>query len=257
MVGGKSFTLNYPCIEKSAKKFYDTYELNDSDMAFTKSPAINRACLMNIVKEREIGEDKRKLYVGLTRARDAVILAFNSKISKDGEIKYKSDIDRSIVTSFGLSNNDLLENRHIPYGGSEFIDFKSTLLNSENLDSYRIEENTDNERLFLSTEINPQVNIVTTLSQNVLSDMVSYSSLHRSEPYFSMDNFDEEEIETFAVADVKDRDKATDLGSAFHLCAEYEARLNLYPTLTFTKKILDKYQLSEDQFTRLDAALNR
>lgn len=238
----------------------------------------------NALKEQaaceELAEARRKLYVGLTRASEALIVAIDAKASRAGKLPaYPPLVDdiRSALCGAGdfPEGSELLE-----YGGSEPACFERILIAPEEADAVSEAQDSAPFAPFVVPRLEDFVRASYCPWRASGSDTFSYSSIAASHDDESIrageDNLEEPDqspldfLKLFAgdgpLLGVdeeasermpSDADKATGLGSAFHRAAQFAVETGCTPTDERLQSLARALALSQSQQQRFRVACER
>ncbi len=241
-----------------------------------------RRALRERASAEELAEARRKLYVGLTRASEALIVAMDAKAPSAGKLPtYLPLVDDIRSALCGLS--DFPEARALlEFGGSKPACFERIFVQEEGVQ--------DEDGVMLSSPglpnsvrfIVPQRTDCSPLPRypwNSLREKVfSYTSIAPSSgqeertPDFSATVNEVRDVASVFVDDLPlviseregeavnlrvDADKATGLGSAFHRAAQYAIEVGHVPDATRISALADALGLSDSQRQRFIVACER
>ncbi|MEE0027975.1 MAG: 3'-5' exonuclease, partial [Atopobiaceae bacterium] len=248
-------------------------------------------------------EKARLLYVALTRAREALVLAMSASIAKTG---MSSDLAAGV--SRALFGGDMPELPpaglcSVDYGGTEPALVRHVALTREKYDPVVIDDGGAMPSLFADDKVGAaaglpggprevagpadgphavaglpdgprevalypmeQVSCTTARTVRAREDVFSYSSaLAGLEPHEpdarsrqpKLPPREEREAESAGEPRASDEDKATSLGSAFHMIAQTMVQTGTDPSPDRVEALCRRWNLSTRQRVRLDAALER
>lgn len=240
-----------------------------------------RTALRERAEREELAEERRKLYVGLTRASEALVVALDAKASGEGKPpSYPQVVDDVRSALYGASDFPAGAST-LAYGGSEPARFERILVQAG--DDMRDVEGDGNQSATAAVTCFavPRMadsDAVPCRPWNGLRDHVfSYTSIAPSSggterraavhaPQTtsraavscgddgSGERFEKDEGIRGASADA---DKATGLGSAFHRAAQYAVETGRIPDQARLEALSDALMLSPVQRERLAAACGR
>ncbi len=254
----------------------------------TCTQAAYRCALLQRSNDEELAEARRKMYVGLTRASEALIVAMDGKEHKDGSLPSYDPLINDIRTAL-LGDSDFPEGKsELDYGGSEPAHCECILVraNADNedispddmqdaqskdeqtpqrffvpasnpLDAPRIPWNARRQEVFSYSSIAPAHTLQeaesasTVLPQSAMLPNAS-SEASRGEKLRGEGPRDEASRDL-----IPDADKATDLGSAFHRSAQYAIETGCRPDHERLARFAKTFALSEQATERLVAAGER
>ncbi len=258
------------------------------DPSPTCSQAAYRAALVQRAADEELAEARRKLYVGLTRASEALVVAMDAKAPSAGKLPaYPALVDdiRSALAGTG----DFPEGTAaLEYGGSEPARFERILVQAGGRAAACGEGDREAERRPSPAEDGPAENgdfqrpdaeFFVPFVQEARapraawsasrSEVFSYSSIapdHDGTCGFSapprglapaaLDGDPLAEGDG-AGSGAADADRATDLGSAFHRAAQYEAETGKVPDAARLEALCRTFCLGPDAAARLASACGR
>lgn len=281
----------YPQVAKFAKFYAAEDGDDDADLAQARSMVQGggiqgescsqdayRAVLAGRIGEEELAESRRKLYVGLTRASEALVVAMDAKMTTTGSYPELVEDIRSALCGAETFPEGCAE---LAYGGSMPARFECVML-QPNVRG----EDALSEDLFATGSQIPQQFFVPHCGDEPFEhepwraareDVFSYSSIapdHRFEGAGrSCDELPVSLVRGLSLLQVldgdlpldlpedrplaSDEDKATGLGSAFHRAAQYAIEAGCTPAKDRLHSLARAYELSSDQVVRLDAACER
>ncbi|MCL2889379.1 MAG: UvrD-helicase domain-containing protein, partial [Eggerthellaceae bacterium] len=246
--------LLYPRLKQRLSGF-SPFDEESSSIVFEQSlknapdQGIFRAALKAYAQEQELAELRRKLYVGLTRASEALVVSVSARSSsKDVLLAYKDVVDD--IRSALCGNRDFPEKEALlDYGGSQSAAFeriavstkaaRDAAVGAEEAKGLAPAKEDFFVPAFESSGMPPE-RVYSPLRRGVFS----YSSLSKAVPVSS-------------VQPPTDTDKASELGSAFHLLARLALERGRLPGAEQIKRIGEDYRLSEKGMERLRDALSR
>lgn len=210
--------------------------------------AAYRAQLARRAADEELAEARRKLYVGLTRASEALVVAMDAKAPSAGKPPaYAPLVDdiRSALCGDGDFPEGVAE---LPYGGTAPARFERILVQPP---EPRVEEGAEpapEPRLFFVPVVDDASRSTLFAGGSARDDAFSYSSIAPN-PVPAPAG----EGAPFAA----DADKATDLGSAFHRAAQLAVETGRVPDAARLGVLSEAYALSTGQRARLADACER
>ncbi|MDR2715487.1 MAG: PD-(D/E)XK nuclease family protein, partial [Coriobacteriaceae bacterium] len=279
---------NYPELKKRLKDFDPFGEAPpasgfDQCLKTASDQALYRAALEAFAQAEELAELRRKLYVGLTRASEALVVALSVRQSgKNPLASYKDVVDDlrcalcgqedfpqgSVLVGYG--HGEPLAFERIAVAGSMAVEEGLSVSGAQGdapcepffipvsprgtsavLDGYRPRR----EGLFsyssLAQAIRPQREQVPDV---VLGAVVPGGAA--GDAANTLGGVLDTVLDTAsAVRALPDADKATDLGSAFHLLAQYALEAGSAPPPDRVGLVAEAHRLSESQVDRLAGAL--
>lgn len=256
-------TQRYPELQKRAKTTVLVDEENS--LAFSEkvekanTPAELRMALRAYADFEELAEVRRKFYVGLTRASEALVVSMSAKIStKDPLSAYKDVVDDVRSALFGHEDfpegNDL-----VAYGGTEPALFERvgvTLATTAEDDITHFSE--DDTAEFTIPVFTPREELNYSTDNSLREGLFSYSSLAASKGLDDAADKTEDMLveEQRHFSRVDDAEKATNLGTAFHRIAQYAVETNTLPSSEKVSSVSGCQGLTSGQERRLESALD-
>lgn len=279
--------------------------VSTDSIEFGDEPA-NLAEWHHALRERDLDggaeERARLLYVGLTRAREALVCALNCPQSKSRGITYK--LAAQVVEALFDGKLPPVGETNLSYGGSAPALVRHVQLVNENgscvassgatlpacegklpndvLSICRMgavkDHATNDERSFALFEIEEDASELELTSSRPRNDTFSYTSLAkeatqheklvdsveaagsqqtRREPKAVLPSKVEREALATGEAYMRDEDRATNLGSAFHALAQSMVECGRVPDEARVAAVARHWHLSSRQHDRLVAALKR
>lgn len=210
--------------------------------------AAYRAQLARRAADEELAEARRKLYVGLTRASEALVVAMDAKAPSAGKPPaYAPLVDdiRSALCGDGDFPEGVAE---LPYGGTAPARFERILVQPP---EPRVEEGAEpapEPRLFFVPVVDDASRSTLFAGGLARDDAFSYSSIAPNPLPAPADE---------GVPFAADADKATDLGSAFHRAAQLAVETGRVPGAARLGVLSEAYALSTGQRARLADACAR
>ena len=230
------------------------------------------------------GQEKaRLLYVALTRAREALVLAMSVATSKSG---ISSELAEGVTRA--LFEGDLPElppagQCMVDYGGTEPALVRHVALTREKNDPIVIDDGGAMASLFADDKVGSAeglsdeprevalypmeaVGCLTARTLRAREDVFSYSSalagLESSDSNVrgrqpKLPPREERDAQAAGEPLASDEDKATNLGSAFHMIAQTMVQTGADPSPERVEALCRRWNLSARQRVRLDAALER
>lgn len=204
-------------------------------IASEKSPYAYRCLLKELSQEDALAECRRRFYVAVTRASECLIAAF-SLTSRGQKQAIVEDVRTALCGEEPFPEDDCL----LDYGGADPARFSRVVVEKEDLASSGEEDGEvggGRPAVFLEPRYS-SLEVPDAVSWRPLRESVcSYSSLARQDDRSSEDGASkgdapaslpaspwayEDDLSWDEVFDslLSDPDKATDLGSAFHMCAQ-------------------------------------
>ena len=210
--------------------------------------AAYRAQLARRAADEELAEARRKLYVGLTRASEALVVAMDAKAPSAGKPPaYAPLVDdiRSALCGDGDFPEGVAE---LPYGGTAPARFERILVQPPEPRAEEGVEPAPEPRLFFVPVVDDASRSTLFAGGSARDDAFSYSSIAPN-PVPAPAG----EGAPFAA----DADKATDLGSAFHRAAQLAVETGRVPDAARLGVLSEAYALSTGQRARLADACER
>ncbi len=237
-----------------------------------------RVALKQRIDEEELAEARRKMYVGLTRAREALIVALN----KAGNPPEKDPLGDDILAAFDLTadSEDAADlDLDFDFGGSEPAHFKRIRITAKDTDDASEEQDVQDQQ---DTPLQQNDQHLEQGSNNAAADSSAESTppdasaqffVPSTDPYVaprSLWNTRPQNIFSYSsiapashreferdFSDVGDADKATDLGSAFHRAAQYAIQTHRRPDSERLTTLAQAFDLSDAGGERLNSACDR
>lgn len=212
------------------------------------SQAAYRASLARRAADEELAEARRKLYVGLTRASEALVVAMDAKAPSAGKPPTYAPLVDDIRSAL-CGGADFPEGAaELPYGGSAPARFERILVQAP-------EEPADQDAVEAGKPARFVVPVVddgsapARLAWNAArEDVFSYSSIASGAVPEALED---------GAARAADADKATDLGSAFHRAAQLAVETGRAPSAERLDALAASYGLTRGQRARLSDACAR
>ncbi len=243
----------------------------------SKSYADYSSSLKAFAKEEELAESRRKLYVGITRASEALIVLLPRVISKYG--LSTGTVTYDIHSAFFESDELPSSSHSFNYGGGEPGIYERIMLEFDQ--NGKVFANDYPEPLALGVKVDRNAIPIPAHVPRALpdirawhpdfSEMFSYSSIsgghkdYLSEVETAIESTDESDpARSIAIGDslLADEDSASELGLAFHAIAEYMAISGLIasgkvllPDQNRIDAIAASFDISSVQKERLMSAL--
>lgn len=207
-----------------------------------------RAALARRAAEEELAEARRKLYVGLTRASEALVVALDAKAPSQGKApSYTPLVDdiRSALCGTGDFPEGVAE---LPYGGTAPARFERVCVLPNEDEDASVDDSAHPAR-FEVPVMDECASVARLPWRGARQDVFSYSSIAPAHaPLASASDTPDP---------VSDADKATGLGSAFHRAAQYAIETHSVPEAARLDALGATYGLSDAQRRRLNAACAR
>ena len=210
--------------------------------------AAYRAQLARRAADEELAEARRKLYVGLTRASEALVVAMDAKAPSAGKPPaYAPLVDdiRSALCGDGDFPEGVAE---LPYGGTAPARFERILVQPPEPRAEEGVEPAPEPRLFFVPVVDDASRSTLFAGGLARDDAFSYSSIAPNPLPAPADE---------GVPFAADADKATDLGSAFHRAAQLAVETGRVPGAARLGVLSEAYALSTGQRARLADACER
>lgn len=226
--------------------------------------AAYRKALVGRAADEELAEARRKLYVGLTRASEALVVAMDGKAPSAGKPPAYAPLVDDIRSALCGSGDFPEGTAELPYGGSAPARFERISVQaSEAADEDGAGEGshaTGTPIVELAPRAMFEVPVMDDAPASALSawnaardDSFSYSSVA---PKPASICADADAVEDGA-ASASDADKATSLGCAFHRAAQLAVETGRAPDAARLEALAATYGLSSGQRTRLADACSR
>lgn len=264
--GGNSFaslslgeSLNaFPALKKRLNKYQPYHDVSDEEredcLKNSSSLAQYRAALKASSYREELAEARRKFYVGLTRASEALVISMQVKASnKDPFAGYKDVIEDLRAALCG--EEDFPDGiAKLSYGGLYDANFERIAVEPSEESYLRAETRT----CFVPEETcEEKAALYSYRSQR--EGVFSYSSLEIAKEKNTVSYSDERgetELGAKPGYPTPDSDKATNLGTAFHRLAQAATESATLPSENEIKAQLRFNRLSDEQGERLRRAVN-
>lgn len=232
-------------------------KLDGANEASHLGDLVDEACTMKEeAKQADAQEKARLLYVALTRAREALVLAMNVPTTKQG---ISSELAAGVVRALFGGEVPPEGEGFVTYGGSAPASVRHLVAQHADAACAPSEDAREVD-LFAAEDVwCDQVSM-----SRAREDVFSYSSAlahapeHASTPSTlpaPMPRKEEREAVAAGEPVTSDEDKATNLGSAFHAIAQSMVEAAADPDSARVDKICRRWGLSARQRARLDAAL--
>ena len=210
--------------------------------------AAYRAQLARRAADEELAEARRKLYVGLTRASEALVVAMDAKAPSAGKPPAYAPLVDDIRSAL-CGNGDFPEGvAELPYGGTAPARFERILVQPPEPRAEEGAEPAPEPRLFFVPVVDDASRSTLFAGGLARDDAFSYSSIAPNPVPAPAD-----EGAPFAA----DADKATDLGSAFHRAAQLAVETGRVPDAARLGVLSEAHALSTGQRARLADACER
>ncbi|MEY8562904.1 UvrD-helicase domain-containing protein [Eggerthellaceae bacterium 3-80] len=229
-------------------------------------------------------EARRKLYVGLTRASEALVVAFDATWSAQQKAYCADVLVEDIRCALTDASDTFFDSDTYDYGGTQSARlFKVMLGESEQSDDDAQDNDIDDDQPEASNSSQTVDDIIETSDgqQSVEEFIVpatplgfaacvrtpyergpvfSYSSIADHAPYESVQVTQDQSLDASSETQEAPDDslnqkdtasQATSLGSAFHRCAQYAIETGMIPDRARQESISHNYALSELQLERL------
>lgn len=246
-----------------------------------ETPLAQREILREHEAEQELQERRRLLYVALTRAKEALVIAMTSARSgKSDDTSSGINADTGIYDDirsalFGLDDFEKGET-FVDFGGSAPARVERIDVDESDFDEVEQDEQPAADALSACESVEiprlfERANVSHVRLAGLRKDVASYSSLAQaagtdapavSEP--SGASPDEEFWDALSDDLSHDADKATDFGAAFHLCAQWAVKeraasrgMLAMPPRDRLRAIASGCGLRDTSLPRLEAALER
>lgn len=212
------------------------------------SQAAYRARLARRAADEELAEARRKLYVGLTRASEALVVAMDAKAPSAGKPPAYAPLVDDIKSALCGAEDFPEGTAELAYGGTAPARFERILVQAPEEPGAQGALDADATPARFSVPVVDDAPAPERLAWSaVREDAFSYSSIAPSPlPPSGLD-----------AAPATDADKATDLGSAFHRAAQLAVETGCEPGPERLAALAAAYGLSPAQRARLDAACAR
>ncbi|OUO90876.1 DNA helicase UvrD [Gordonibacter sp. An230] len=234
------------------------------DASCSCSQAAYRSALIDRAACEELAEARRKLYVGLTRASEALVVAMDAKAPSPGKpFSYAPLVDDIRSALCGVE--DFPEGEaELAYGGTRPARFERIAVRSVDVlpaagdADVRAASDAATQRFFVPSA-GGRARIPRLFWGGGREDVFSYSSIA---PAFSSDSFDgasegDADIEGTGALGGMDADRATRLGAAFHRAAQQIVETGGFPDAAHLDALKRSFGLSLAQRARLEAACAR
>jgi len=258
----------YPTIKKKLSDF-DPYLEGEPACGFDQSMitasdlAMYRAALKEFAHSQNLAEVRRKLYVGLTRASEALIISFSARnASKDPLSAYK-DVTEDMRTALCGNDDFPAKIATLEYGGSEPAAFERIAVVAQ--DAYDEEQKMrgivpEKETFFVPHYVEYE-DMEPSVWRPQREGVYSYTSLSKTDTVPDAKlvlEANESGLKQAAglIHFMADDDKASNFGNAFHLLAQHALEAFMIPPESQIKKVAALYKLSEKQTARLNTALS-
>ena len=216
---------------------------------------VERACTLKESTKAADGQEKaRLLYVALTRAQEALVLAMNVPTTKNG---ISSELAAGVV--------DALMDGNLPPEGKSTLDYAGSVpADVRHVVAQHFEAIRDDGDEPSAVQVFPveDVGCDTVTTQRARKNVFSYSSAlanrsREAQPQAPAPLPRKEEREAAAAGEpvTSDEDKATNLGSAFHMIAQAMVQTGGEATTERVDALARRWGLSPRQRMRLDDAL--
>ena len=298
----------YPAIQRRLASFapYEEGEPPcgyDQCMKTASSAALYRAAVKAFAQTQELAEVRRKLYVGLTRASEALIISLSARSSSRDPLSAYKDVADDLRSALCGDEDFPTGAASLEYGGSQPALFEriAVAVQAPTGEDGEVQSLAPLQKGFFVPAFEEQEKIPLGTYRPLREGVFSYSSLSQAahpqgehpgdaqpqEPYLQTARLPEAplghdaarypepampappiageerffaDIPDDAIPTVRpfaDTDKATDLGSAFHLLAQYALETKEVPTPGRIEKVAAAYHLSAQRAIRLKGALSR
>lgn len=249
----------YPELCKRSEQYRSFAEEDELQSAqqFTEAEnaAVFRKGLLSFAAREELAEARRKFYVGLTRASEALVVAFSAHTAIKNPLSVYKDIVDDIRTALCGNQDFPHEIAALDYGGTRAASFERILVSPSVVPSFSVEEKLTETKRFDIPVVQAQNDIQDSASISLAREGVfSYSSLASAKESEKSEEAQVPRTKAGAKKPPSDADKATDLGSAFHRLAQYAIETNSVPDKERVHAITSSYNLSSKQAKRLSAA---
>lgn len=214
--------------------------------------AAYRAALARRAADEELAEARRKLYVGLTRASEALVVAMDAKAPSAGKPPAYAPLVDDIRSAL-CGTGDFPEGEAmLPYGGTEPARFERILVQAPEEgaepDAGVGAAHPDEPRLFVVPAVDEAPGAPRLAWNAARADVFSYSSIAPQPAASAPDD---------EAPRATDADKATSLGSAFHRAAQQAVETGLAPDAARLGALARAYDLTAGQRARLADACAR
>lgn len=205
-----------------------------------------RSVLLQRLIDEELAEARRKLYVGLTRASESLVVSMSATAKSDGsQSNYSPLIDdiRSALCGYGDFPE---ESSTLTYGGSEPASFERvTLLPCSSEDA---QQSTLRTGAIMGSRKTPQACKDARAWKSAKRKSFSYSSIAPSKSSLV------KEESLHEVPEKGDEGVATSLGSAFHRAAQWSLEMGKVPDRERLEALGESLNLTCVQMQRLESA---
>ena len=298
----------YPALQRKAASF-SPYEEGeppcgyDQCMQAAPSQALYRAAVKAFAQTQELAEVRRKLYVGLTRASEALIISLSARGSSRDPLSAYKDVADDLRSALRGNEDFPTGTATLEYGGSQPALFERITVSAQAPagEEGEAQGSVPSPRQFFVPVFSGQGKAPLGAYRPLREGVFSYSSLapaahpqkegpgqaQRGASPLSATAppqgaplghdgpqgleaavpgppaagrtgaFDGLDGEGAAIRPFVDADKATDLGSAFHLLAQYALEAKKVPTTGRIDQVTAAYRLSPQRAGRLKDALAR
>ena len=234
------------------------------------SQAAYRAALVERAAREELAEARRKLYVGLTRASEALVVAMDAKAPSPGKpFSYAPLVDD--IRSALCGGEDFPQGEaDLAYGGTRPARFERIAVlpavesdgdgkGREAGSALPAEKAVPSRQRFFVPPADERPRAFRFPWEGGREGVFSYSSLA---PAFAAGGVGEEARgggapDVSDVSDASDADRATRLGAAFHRAAQFAVEAGRAPDGSHLDALARSFGLSEAQRARLEAACER
>ena len=234
------------------------------------SQAAYRAALVERAAREELAEARRKLYVGLTRASEALVVAMDAKAPSPGKpFSYAPLVDD--IRSALCGGEDFPQGEaELAYGGTRPARFERIAVlpavesdgdgkGREAGSALPAEKAAPSRPRFFVPPADERPCAFHLPWKSGREGMFSYSSLA---PAFAAGGVGEEArgdgaLDASDMPDASDADRATRLGAAFHRAAQFAVEAGRAPDGSHLDALARSFGLSEAQRARLEAACER